>query len=275
MRVVVILGRVLDPRGMVVNRRRGRIFVNRETYVLQPADRCALEAALRIKDERDVEVVALPRELLPEDADPADGAADVLRQALAAGADRAVHPVGRIANPSYGDALMAQVLAAMIGRLGDVDLILTGATTLDTGQGQLGPRLAEALGWPQVVDAWAVRTMGDRLEAVRRVPLREGAREDASYVILEADLPAVVTFHAGALKPRYPDGVRLINVYRDQEAVEAWDATDLVGEEALQPLLEKRGREFPPERELGTRLSGAAEEMARSLVDALRERMQI
>ncbi|NLF03160.1 MAG: hypothetical protein GX601_19525, partial [Anaerolineales bacterium] len=50
MRVVVILGRVLDPAGIVVNRRVNRIFINRETYMMQPADRCALEAALRIQD---------------------------------------------------------------------------------------------------------------------------------------------------------------------------------------------------------------------------------
>ena len=42
MRIVVVMGRALDPAGIVVNRRRGRIFVNREEYVMQPADACAL-----------------------------------------------------------------------------------------------------------------------------------------------------------------------------------------------------------------------------------------
>ena len=53
MRVIVVLGRVLDPSGIVFNWRRGRIFVIREEYLLQPADRCALEAALRIKDREE------------------------------------------------------------------------------------------------------------------------------------------------------------------------------------------------------------------------------
>jgi electron transfer flavoprotein alpha/beta subunit len=92
MRVIAVLGRVLDPGGIVFNRRRGRMFVNREEYLLQPADRCALEAALRIKDlvrpqrSPSVEVVAFPRAPLPDD--------DVLRQALSAGADRAVYLTG-------------------------------------------------------------------------------------------------------------------------------------------------------------------------------------
>jgi electron transfer flavoprotein beta subunit len=271
MKVIVILGHVLDPAGIVVNRRRGRIFVNREEYVMQPADACALEAALRVKDGGSAEVIALPRGPLPDDA---AGSADVLRQALSIGVDRAINFVGRTGNPSYGDAVMARVLAAAAGRLGDVDLILTGATTLDTGQGQLGPRLAEALDWPQIVDAWAVRVVGDHVEVVCQTPPPPvgGDRGGGSgYVLLEADLPAVVTIHPGALKLRYPDGVRLISVYRDEGAVEQWDVADLI-EEMPQPLLERRGQDFPPERERGVRLEGAPEEVAKALAGELRKR---
>jgi electron transfer flavoprotein beta subunit len=267
MRIVAILGRVLDPAGIVVNRRRGRIFVNREEYVMQPADRCALEAALQIKDGSDAEVITLPRSLLPDD--------DVLRQALSMGADRAIHFVGQVTNLTYGYAAMARVLAAAMERLGGTDLILTGATTLDTGQSQLGPRLAEALGWPQIVDAWAVRVVGDHVEVICRIPppLRGGLGGGNPYAALEADLPAVVTVHPGALKPRYPDGVRLINVYRDEGVVEQWDVADLVDAGDLAPLLERRGQDFPPERERGVRLEGTPEEMAEALARALRKRV--
>ena len=275
MRVIVALGQVLDPRGIVVKRRAGRIFVNREEYILQPADRCALEAALRIKDATGAEVVALPRGPLPDD--------DVLRQALATGADRAIYFVGQVGNlPHIGDASMARVLAAAVERLGGADLILTGATTMDTGQGQLGPRLAEALGWPQIVGVWQVEATDGQVQAV----LQKGT----DYVTVEADLPAVVTILPGALKPRYPDGVRLINVYRADDAVEKWDVSDpstgsgqapstglragMVDEAALQPLLEKRGQDFPPERERGVRLSGTPEEMAQALAGALRQRVR-
>jgi len=274
MRIVVILGHVLDPRGIVVHRRLGRIFINREEYILQPADRCALEAALRIKDSTGAEVVALPRSLLPDD--------DVLRQALSRGADRAIYLVGQVANLPYDDAAMACVLAAAVERLGGADLILTGATTLDTGQGQLGPRLAEALGWPQIIGAWQVRiqrvseSAKGTVQAVRRASpsLVGGTERSAGYVTVEADLPTVVTVAPGALKLRYPDGARLINVYRAKDAVERWDVSDLVSESALQPLLEKRGREFPPERERGVRLSGTPEEMAQALAETLRQRMR-
>ncbi len=299
MRIIVALGRVLDPRGIMVKRRAGRIFVNREEYILQPADRCALEAALRIKDATGAEVVALPRGLLPDD--------DVLRQALATGADRAIYLVGQVGNlPHIGDASMARVLAAAVERLGGADLVLTGATTMDTGQGQLGPRLAEALGWPQIVGAWqvAIQRFSESAKGKVQAVLQQGS----DYVTVEADLPAMVTMLPGALKLRYPDGVRLINVYKGvgeiAEGLEQWDVSDpstgspprvlavagqapstgltatstrggragLVDEAALQPLLEKRGQDFPPERERGVRLSGTPEEMAQALAGALRQR---
>jgi electron transfer flavoprotein beta subunit len=260
MRIVVILGQVLDPKGIVVNRRVGRIFVNREEYFLQPADRCALEAALRIKDADDAEVVVFPRGPLPDD--------DVLRQALATGADRAIHLTGD-GFEKADDAAVVWVLEAAVEGLGGADLVLTGAATLDTGQGQLGPRLAEALGWPQIVQAWRVEIADGKVQAVRR--------DGDEYVVVETDLPAVVTVPPGALKPRYPDGVRLVNVYRGEgemaAALERWNVADLVEPEALAPLLEKRGQDFPPQRERGERVSGTPEEMARTVIDALQQRM--
>jgi len=264
--IIVLIGRVLDPSGIVFNRRAGRLFVNREEYLLQPADRCALEAALRIKEAGrlkggpDAQVVALPRTLLPDD--------DVLRQAVATGADRAIYLAGQVAN--VDDALMARALAVVVERLGGADLVLTGATTLDTGQGQLGPRLAEALGWPQIVDAWHVEAVDGRVRAVRK--------EKDGFVAVEADLPAVVTVLPGVLKPRYPDGARLINVYRGVKemanALERWDVADLMEAQALKPLIERRGQEFPPERERGARVSGTPAQMAQTVAEALGQRVR-
>jgi electron transfer flavoprotein beta subunit len=261
MRIFTIIGRVLDPQGIAVNRRVGRIFVNREVYIPHPADQSALEAALRIKDATGAEVIALPRGLFPD--------ADVLRQALSAGADRAVYLTAAGLEGSDA-AAMTRILTAAIERLEGGDLLLLGSETLDSGQSQLGPRLAEALGWPQITSAWDVQVNDGRLQAV--------GQQDGDYVWLTTGLPAVVTVRPGALKLRYPDGARLVNVYRGAgdmaAALKEWNVTDLVDADDTLPALEQRGREFPAQRELGVRAKGSIEEMAQTAADALRERVR-
>ncbi len=261
MRMIVPLRRVLDPDGIVAHRRLRRLFINREEYILQPADHCALEAALRIKDRAGGEVVVVSGQPEPDD--------DTLRRGLAMGADRAVYLSGA-SFQGADEAVAARALEAVIGRLGGGDLILVGATRLDTGQGQLGLRLAEALGWPQIGGAWSVEAADGCVRAVRR--------DGDGFVRVAADLPAVVTVRAGALKPRYADGVRLINVYRGEgefgAAVEEWNAEDLLPADMRVPVLADRGRDFPPERERGTLVEGTGEEAAQIVAEALRERLR-
>lgn len=275
MRILVILRRVLDPAGIVAHRRLRRIFVNREAYVIQPADQCALEAALRIKDESGAEVMVVSGQPEPDD--------DTLKRGLALGADRAIYLSGD-GFEEADDAAVVRALEAVIERLGGADLILVGATTLDTGQGQLGPRLAEALGWPQIVDAWSVAIQRfselasqRESESVNR-SVQAVVQSGSDYVTVRADLPAVVTVQPGALKLRYADGVRLINVYRGEgeiaEALEHWSVTDLLAPDDLAPLLKSRGRDFPPERERGERVEGTPEEMTQTVADALRQRLR-
>jgi electron transfer flavoprotein beta subunit len=252
---------VLDPAGIVAHRRLRRLFVNREEYLIEPADHCALEAALRIKDDVGAEVVVVSGQPEPDD--------DTLRRGLAMGADRAIYLSGE-GFENADEAVATRALEAVIERLGGVHLVMAGMTTLDTGQGQLGLRLAEALGWPQVDGAWSVEAANGRLEAV--------CRDRGEYVRVETDLLAVVTMPAEALKPRYPDGVRLINVYRGEqgmaEALEQWSAADLLTADERVPLLEGRGRDFPPERERGARVEGTAEEAAQIVGEALRKRLR-
>jgi electron transfer flavoprotein beta subunit len=261
MRITVILRRVLDPAGIVAHRRLRRLFINREEYILQPADLCALEAALRIKDTREAEVVVVSGQPEPND--------DTLRRGLAMGADRAIYLSGE-GFENADEAVVARALRAVTERLGGADLLLSGVTTLDTGQGQLGIRVAEALGWPQIVGAWSVKTADGRLQAIRQ--------DGDHYVLVEADLPAAVTVQPGALKPRYANGVRLINIFRGEgeiaETLEQWDVTELLAPAELKPLLEGRGRDFPPERKRGERVDGAPAEMAQTVADALRQRLR-
>jgi electron transfer flavoprotein beta subunit len=269
MKILVPFKQVLDPAGLIVNRKAGKVFVNREEYIINPAARRALEAALKIKDETGAEVIALSA--------GSDQAVDGLRDARALGADRAIYvPLDR------GDeAVAARVIIAAVNYLGGVDLLLTGESTLDTGL-MSGPRTAEALGWPIISNAVACSVAGNAMRVIRRddpvgrlpvgrlpadrpgdVPLRDVPPEHL-YNACEADLPALVTFTREAPLTRYAHGGNIISVYRDPKAIETLTLADLgLTDSDLKTVTEERGQSFPPEREFGRQVS--VEEVAAML----------
>ena len=80
---------------------------------------------------------------------------DALREALAMGCDAAY----LLSDEAFEDAdvsVTTRILAAAIEKLGGADLVVAGRESGDTGAGQIGPRLAEALGYAQVTDVYAL-----------------------------------------------------------------------------------------------------------------------
>ena len=108
------------------------------TFELNEPDAYALEEALRLKERHGGEVVVCS-------AGPAR-AAQVIREALARGADRAIH-VEADGWPRPTRSTAADALAAAI-RDESFDLVLTGLQSDDQGFGQVGVVLAEKLGMP-------------------------------------------------------------------------------------------------------------------------------
>jgi electron transfer flavoprotein beta subunit len=254
MRIIVPIKQILDPSGMTVNRRRERIFINREEYIINPNDKNALEEALKLKDEQGAEVVAVT--MGPERAD------DALREAMAMGADSGF----LLTDEAFEKAdisVATTVLGTAIQKIGDYDLIIAGCQAADTGAGQLGPRLAQYLGLPQITEVCELVAASDG-------QVKAKCNRGQGYAEVEASLPALLTVAQDANKPRYPTGARIINAYREWE-VTVWGVSDLGLEaEELQPLVEEKRISFPPERELGTKITGAPEEAAKELVRHLR-----
>ena len=270
MRIIVPIKQILDPSGMTVNRRRERIFINREEYIINPNDKNALEEALKLKDEQGAEVMAVT--MGPERAD------DALREAMAMGADSAF----LLTDEAFEKAdisVATTVLGKAIQKIGDYDLILAGCQAADTGARQLGPRLAEYLGLPQITEVRELVAAGDgkvKARCNRACPeprserSRRGSRRGQGYAEVEASLPALLTVAQDANEPRYPTGAGIINAYRKWE-VTVWGASDLGLEaEDLKPLTEEKRISFPPVREFGTKITGAPEEAARELVQHLK-----
>jgi electron transfer flavoprotein beta subunit len=256
MRIIVPVKQILDPRGITVRRDKERIFVNQEDYILEPGSKAAIEAALRLKEsaaEAGGQIVALcmgePR------------ADDTLREALAMGCDSAY----LLSDKAFKEAditVTVRVLAAAINKLDGADLVIAGRESGDTGAGQTGPRLAEALGMAQVTDVYAITLEVDGLETIRRW--------GSGYAAVKVQLPAVVTVAPRAFPPRYPHGARIMSAYQEWQ-VPVWGASDLgLDEAALTPVLGLRRESFPPPLPVGERFQGDPASVAQDILAALR-----
>jgi electron transfer flavoprotein beta subunit len=258
MKIVVPIKQILDPQGITVRRDKERIFVNREEFIIGPGSKAAVEAALQLKEAGGATVIAVSMGKPQAD--------DALREALAMGCDEAY----LLSDKAFADAdvsVTTRILAAAVEKLGGADLIVAGRESGDTGTGQIGPRLAEALGYTQVTDVYSLAVAGGTLQATRR--WGEG------FAAVEASLPAVVTVAPRAFRPRYAHGARIMNAYREWE-VAVWDAEDLqLAEAALTPLLAFRGESFPPPWEVGETYRGDPSSVAQDVVVTLKQQRLI
>lgn len=239
MKIVVCIKPVLDPRGMTVNRKAEKVFVNQEDYMIDPGSKAALEVAAALKAQQpDTHVIAM--------SVGTDRADDALREALARGADRAI----LIGLDNIDAWAVANSLSAAINRLGDIDLVLCGEQSLDTGAGELGPRLAENLDWPQITRAAQVESNEGGFKAI----VHHG-----NFVAMEVTAPAVISIMPEAFKGTFANGWRLMDAYK-KIVVDIWRAEELgLSEDDLRTLTAKKEEAFPPERQLGTPVRNAKE----------------
>lgn len=156
-------------------------------YDMNPADLCALEEAIRLRDMAGGGAVTAIT-LGPVRSD------SVLAHCLARGADRAIHLVTDAA--MHLDSFsVARVLGAEI-RKQSCDLILCGNKTEDDGASEVGAVLAELLDLALVTNAVKITLNDSNLVAIRK--LERGTRQE-----IETNLPALVTVDNSICQPRY------------------------------------------------------------------------
>ncbi|MGW1802544.1 mycofactocin-associated electron transfer flavoprotein beta subunit [Streptomyces sp. NPDC001984] len=156
---------------------------------VSPADRCAIEHGLRLAER-------LGGSCLAVTVGPA-GAEEMLREALAAGADEAL----RVEGPDGDEAATAHSLLAGLAAGGrTADVLVCGNRSLDRGTGATPAHLAARLGWAQALGLAELGVAvqdgdGIRLRAVRRL---DGGRAEE----LDVPLPAVCSVEPGTVRPR-------------------------------------------------------------------------
>jgi electron transfer flavoprotein beta subunit len=223
-------------------------------WEINEPDAYALEAALQLREKHGGEVVALC-------AGPAR-AAQTIREALAKGADRALH-VEDEELPRFDLLGVARLLArAAAGE--SPDLVLTGLQSDDLGYGQTGVVMAELLGLPHATIIMAMEA-GDGAIRVKR------ELEDGWFQHVTLPMPAVLTVQSGINKLRY---ATLMGIKRARtKEIRRLTPAELGVETAPSVRLE---RVYAPQRtKQTTMIAGPAREQAARLVELLRHEVRV
>lgn len=160
-------------------------------FTVSPHEECAVEEAVRIVEAHGGSSTVLT-------LGPAE-ASDQLREAMAVGVDRAIllQTDGGEWNPVATASAITDAIRAHEAVDGPFDVILLGNEAADTGDYQVGVRIAVALDRPCVS---GVKALEIRDEAI--VARREAAA--GGWEVYEVPRPAIVTVKEGINLPRYP-----------------------------------------------------------------------
>lgn len=209
MKIIVCIKQVPDTAGGVQFNPDGTLNRAAMLTIMNPDDKAGLEAALRLKDQYGAEVTVITMGL-PK-------AADVLREALAMGADKGILITDRVLGGADTWAT-SSTIAAGIRKL-DYDLIITGRQAIDGDTAQVGPQISEHLDIPVISYAQDIKIDGDSVVVQRQY--------DDRYHVVKAQMPCLITCLSELNDPRYmtPGGI-----FDACEAeITTWGRADLVG----------------------------------------------
>jgi electron transfer flavoprotein beta subunit len=186
-RILVCVKRVPITGGkMVLTADEQALETKHLGFTISPHEECAVEEAVRIVEAGEGEVVVLT--LGPPEAE------EQIRDCMAIGADRGIHL--KTDGTEWDAQATAGAIVDAVGSEEPFDLILFGNESADSGNYQVGIRVAYALGMPIVTGLKGIEVQGDQVRCERDVG---GARD-----VYEVPLPAVLTALEGLNLPRYP-----------------------------------------------------------------------
>jgi electron transfer flavoprotein beta subunit len=255
---------VLTPEGLAIDTR----FLG---FTISPHEECGVEEAVRIVERQGGSSTVLT--LGPAEAE------DQLRDAMALGIDRAIllETDGREWDPVSTAGAIAEAIEAQEAANGPFDLIVFGNEAADTGDFQVGVRVAVALGRPIVNGIKGLELDGGLARARREAP-------GGGWETYELPLPAIVGVKEGLNLPRYPSVPGRLRAKRrevERVALGASSAGALglgVGEDAAVDAADgqraipgptMRGLRLPAEEKTAAEVIGRGADAAPAVVDLL------
>ena len=224
------------------------------SFEINEPDAYALEEALQLKEKHGGEVIAVC-------LGPAR-ASQTIREALAKGADRAIHI--EVEDPAEFDTLGTAKLLAKAVESEQADLVLTGLQSDDLGYGQTGVVMAELLGMPHGTIIMAVEKVDSGIRVKREL-------EDGWFQQVEMPLPAVLTIQSGINKLRY---ATLMGIKKAKtKEIKRFTVAELGV--ATSPTAKIERVYLPPRSKQTQMLDGNAKEAAAKLVEKLKFEVRV
>jgi electron transfer flavoprotein beta subunit len=250
MRILVCVKRVPLTGGRMVLTADERALETRHLgFTISPHEECGVEQAVQLVEQHGGEVTVLT--LGPPEAE------EQVRDSLAAGADRGILLAtdGEEWDPQATAGAILATIEAERAAGGDFDLIIFGNESADSGNFQVGIRVAHALGRPVVTGLKGLSIEDGRARCEQEVT---GGRD-----IYLVPLPAVVTVLEGINLPRYPSVPAKLRAR--QKPVETSTP------EPPKPRLEMVRLVVPPGQGKQAEILGRGPEAAPAVVEVMRE----
>ena len=204
LKIVVLAKQVPDTRNVGKDAMKEDGTVNRAALpaIFNPEDLNALEQALRLKDEQEGSTIQILT-MGPTRA------ADVIREGMFRGTDGGILLTDR--KFAGADTLATSYALACAIRKINPDIIIAGRQAIDGDTAQVGPQVAEKMGWPQVTYAEEIKGFeNDELVIVRRL--------ESGVETVSCPLPLVVTVNGSAPECR-PRRAKLLMKYKHAKTV--------------------------------------------------------
>jgi electron transfer flavoprotein beta subunit len=257
MNIVVCLKQVPGTTEVKIDPEKNTLIRQGIKAIVNPFDSYALEEGVRLKERLGGKVTAIT--MGPPQA------ADMLRDAIAVGADETVL-LSDMAFAGSDTLATAAALGKAIEKIKSYDLIICGRQTIDGDTGQVGPELAENLGIPFIAYV-------SKIEEVANGKIRVQRAVEDGYETIETSLPAVITVAKEINVPRMPS---LRGLSKSKSAqIPTWTANDIAAEK---DQIGQAGsgtwvvKVFYPQRiQHAEMIKGEPAEQAKALIEKLKE----
>src|SRR5712691_13375130 len=256
MKIIVMMKQVANKDAILrINKEATWIEEGDLSFEVNESDGYALEEALRIKEKVGGEVVVCS--MGPQRAK------SVIKDALARGADRAIHVVGD--NVGHLSPFAAASVLADAIRDEQADLIMTGLQSDDYGYAQTGVILADLLGLPHATIIMQIEKTEGGIKVKREL-------EAGYFQFVEMPLPAVLTIQSGINKLRY---ATLIGI-KQAKNKPLRKVTFPELQSAIGSNMQKIERLYVPQKTKNTEfLEGPPGEVAKKLAEKLRNEVRV